>query len=848
MARDGKAAGHRGRIAAVGGSLALAVVALERTGALDGLERRWLDARFVHAPRRPAPLHEDLCFVDIDDGALDVGGRWPWSRGKLALALREVARAGPRTVVLDLLLSEPEEPLSDDQPSDGDDHLAAAVAAAPTALALDLGDEDARRLARGMRLGPRTARMATARRRLEHMAREAGSLPGLAEFVASMQPEGGAPGLHRRDVVLLELVHAQETSWRTLAPTLLEGPSVVSEFARAPIPPLAAAARAAGFVNFSADEDGALRRIEAARGVRGGRALQLGVAAAALHLGLPLSAVGADATTLRVGGAWLPLEEGRLWLDWPTPRPSDEAGAPAWLRLAPRWSLGRALDVARTARDLAEQERRRDELAAAIAADFGIAGEGGARLEAVREETRFRLADAADADGEPSADEERELEPFRRFADFERVLTRGAATLEAARAELAAALRGKLVFVGWTATGSASDFVPTPLSPRTPGVVAHAVAADMAMTGRALRFAPRWSAPLLALLAGAIATGVSRLPLSGSLAAVLALLSGHVAAAFLLFGSREYVLPLVAPVAAGALSWIGTTALQAALARRDQLRITRQFKARVAPELVDYLVDHPEALSRAGEPREVTAFFVDLAGFTTLSERLGAPGTVALLNRCMSAATEQLTAHGAYVNKYLGDGLMAFWSAFRPDPRQATHACRAALATQAALSAIADREQVSARIGIATGRVIVGDCGAPPQLHDYTAIGDAINLAARLESANKQFGTRILVDGPTREQADDPALRFQACGRVVVVGQTAPVDLFEVVAAGTPSARIELAGRAVAAFRAGRRAESAELFRRLESEFGPSRIAAVHLEALARAGPDFDGVLRLAAK
>jgi adenylate cyclase len=335
---------------------------------------------------------------------------------------------------------------------------------------------------------------------------------------------------------------------------------------------------------------------------------------------------------------------------------------------------------------------------------------------------------------------------------------------------------------------------------------------------------------------------------------VLLLLGGHVGVALLLFVDHGLVVPLVAPIAAGAAAWIGSTALQAALAQRDQRRITRQFKTRVAPELVDWLVEHPDALSMAGEPREVTAFFVDLAGFTSLAEELGAPKTVALLNRCMTAATDALTANGAYVNKYLGDGLMAFWSAFRPDPEQAAHACRAALAVQAALADVVEGARVTARIGIATGRVIVGDCGAPPRLHDYTAIGDAINLAARLESANKQFGTQILVDGRTREQAGDGSLRFRSCGRVAVVGQTTPVDLHELVAEdGPPDATdaveaIELTEAAVEAFRDGDLERSSELFLRLEAEAGPSKLAGVYLDAIARAPSGFDGVLRLQSK
>ncbi len=106
MAR-GKAAERR-EVIALGASLTLAAVAASFTALVDGWERRSIDLRFQLAPRAAAPLHRDIAFVDIDDGALGVGGRWPWPRERLALALREVARAGARTLALDLLLIEPE--------------------------------------------------------------------------------------------------------------------------------------------------------------------------------------------------------------------------------------------------------------------------------------------------------------------------------------------------------------------------------------------------------------------------------------------------------------------------------------------------------------------------------------------------------------------------------------------------------------------------------------------------------------------------------------------------------------------------------------------------------------------
>ncbi len=831
---------HGRAVATVGVALTLAVVAARALSLADRLERQSIDLRFAYAPRPAAPLHDAICFVDIDDGALEVGGRWPWPRDRLAAALREVARAGARTVALDLLLSEAERSGASDRTS-GDVALAEAVAAAPTVVSIDLGDDDARAHAR------RTSHLLELQQRLRALARERGTLPDLATTLAALRPADASVTLSRRDGELIATLHAQERAWTQLASHFLVDERDGPLFAKAPLVELAAAARGAGFVNFAPDDDGALRVVAALRDARGGQALQLGLAAALTHRGLAVDAVSVGPDEIVLGDVHLPLEEGKLWLVWPTTR--EPGDAPAWLRCAPRCSLGRALDLAEAEVDLARQGVRQREFAAAIGAELGIAAAGDAQLAAVADEARFRVEEAAAAAAqEPlTADEEALLQPFRDYLAFERVREQARGDIDRARAHLAAMLRDKLVFIGWTATGAASDFVPTPLSPRTPGVMAHAVAADMVLSARALHFAPDASGPLLTLAIGLLATLASLPPLWLATLLGSALMTAYCAISGWLFAHQSLVVPLAAPVVAGALAWIGGVAVQAALARRDQQRITRQFKARVAPELVDYLVENPDALSMAGEPRDVTCFFVDLAGFTSLSEKLGAQQTVALLNRCMRATTEALTRHGAYVNKYLGDGLMAFWSAFRPDPEQATHACQGALAAQAALATVIDPKQVAARMGIASGRVIVGDCGAPPLLHDYTAIGDAINLAARLESANKQFGTKILLDGVTRRAVKDMTLRFRPCGRVVVVGQTTPVDLFELAPPELTEAEIEATARAVEAFARGERSEAEALFRGLAARFGESKLARVYLDALAEPTA-LDGILHLHSK
>jgi adenylate cyclase len=197
---------------------------------------------------------------------------------------------------------------------------------------------------------------------------------------------------------------------------------------------------------------------------------------------------------------------------------------------------------------------------------------------------------------------------------------------------------------------------------------------------------------------------------------------------------------------------------------------------------------------------------------------------------------------------------MAFWSAFEVDPQQAAKACRSALNCQNAVATVnADPDfaripRIELRVGIATGRAVVGDCGAPPALNDYTVIGDTVNLAARLESANKQFGTRILVNGRTQALLDDENVLIRPIGRIIVAGQTQPVSVYELLPPETSAELIELTELAVAAFADARFEEALRHLAALEERFGSSRLIEIYRRTIANVGDVFDGVLHLQEK
>jgi adenylate cyclase len=197
------------------------------------------------------------------------------------------------------------------------------------------------------------------------------------------------------------------------------------------------------------------------------------------------------------------------------------------------------------------------------------------------------------------------------------------------------------------------------------------------------------------------------------------------------------------------------------------------------------LLEHPEKLHLGGERRRVTLFFSDLAGFTTISERLSPETVVGLLNDYLSSMTEIILDEEGTVDKFEGDAIMAFWGAPLDQPDQARRACRAALRQQEALAGLNRRfadlnlPPLSMRIGLHTGDAIVGNLGSA-QRFDYTVIGDTVNLASRLEGVNKFYGSHLMASEVT-VAACDGGVEFRELDLVAVKGKEQAIRVFEVL-------------------------------------------------------------------
>lgn len=377
---------------------------------------------------------------------------------------------------------------------------------------------------------------------------------------------------------------------------------------------------------------------------------------------------------------------------------------------------------------------------------------------------------------------------------------------------------GKTVLIGLSAVGL-HDIKASPLSGVVPGVEIHAAAVDSIVNGHAFRFPGRPAAwiyiALLALAAGIVLSALKKTAAQTAAVVVFLLLPAALSAGAF---SARYWLDFAAPEAAVLFTLVGAAVLNYAVEGRERRFLKGVFHHYLSPAVIDRILEDPGRLKLGGEEREITSFFSDIAGFTTISEALGPAGLVALLNEYLTEMTDLILDSGGTLDKYEGDAMIAFWNAPLDLPDHALRAARTALACQARLAEIGpDLEKkfgrrISARIGLNTGPAIVGNMGSARRF-DYTAIGDTINLAARLESAGKQYGLNLLAGEATVIKAGD-ALVVREIDLVRVVGKTKPVRIYELVGeagrvSGETLERLDRFARGLALFR-GRSFSDAE--------------------------------------
>lgn len=373
--------------------------------------------------------------------------------------------------------------------------------------------------------------------------------------------------------------------------------------------------------------------------------------------------------------------------------------------------------------------------------------------------------------------------------------------------------KGKIVVVGGIAAAT-GDSKATPLEQSVPGLVKQASTIDNLLNDQFIVAAPFWVSLLFAFLVAMLSVAlvlVVRNTFVDIGWPVLLYVGFFTITGSFLVATRIHVLSAL-PGLAGTVASILATTWERLFARKERERMKELFQNYMESDLVELMVEQKQLPNLEGENLNVTAFFSDIKGFSTFSEKLKEEPRqlMRILNRYLSVVTPQLTGEGACIDKYIGDAVVALFGAPIAHQDHALRACRGALAVQKAIGELREEfrkeglPDVYTRVGLNTGTMMVGNIGSA-QLLDYTAIGDEMNLAARLEGANKNYGTLIMM-GPGTWAAVKDQVEARELDHIRVAGKSNAATVYELLAMkGELSAEkrkvVDLYGQALLAYR-----------------------------------------------
>lgn len=423
------------------------------------------------------------------------------------------------------------------------------------------------------------------------------------------------------------------------------------------------------------------------------------------------------------------------------------------------------------------------------------------------------------------------------------------------------ALQETLVFVGATEMGI-YDMRVTPLDPILPGVEIHATAASNILQER---FLIRDSRVIILELVFIFLFPLLLIALLSLVKRTLMALTGfsliigvYASINYLLFAHSALNIGVLFPLISTALTYLGAEAYRNLVEERQGRFLKKAFSSYVAPTLVGEIIKNPQMLKLGGERREITVLFSDIRGFTTISERLTPEALVSLLNQYLGPMTDIILTHRGTLDKYIGDAIMAIYNAPLPVEGHPLLACQSALAMLKRLQVLnkgfkeAGLPELEIGIGIHTGDVIVGNMGTDIRF-SYTAIGDTVNLASRLEGMNKLYETHIIVSESTLRHLKEASPRRNGSGEmhvreldlIRVKGKETPVTIYE-LAMVLDKGLVQDFEEALRCYRQRQFRDAQAIFQHLTAQYGdaPSGVFAQRCaEFIERPpDPDWDGV------
>ncbi|HAE23537.1 MAG TPA: hypothetical protein DCG47_14650 [Spirochaetaceae bacterium] len=423
-------------------------------------------------------------------------------------------------------------------------------------------------------------------------------------------------------------------------------------------------------------------------------------------------------------------------------------------------------------------------------------------------------------------------------------------------------LYDSVAVIGLTATGT-QDIGVTPLSSAYWMVGSYPTIINTLARGRFLRDLPKPAEyALIALLAVAIVLSIRRLPAKPSIALIVIAVLGVNAAIILAF-FQSYI--IVGQFSLNlALVFPSTLVMLGKFAGEEENRqfIQGAFSKYLAQDVIDQILANPDSLRLGGQSCEITTFFSDVAGFSSISEKLSAEDLVQLLNEYLSEMSDIIMHNRGTVDKYEGDAIMAFWGAPLSYPEHPYNACLSAVQMQARLEELRaawraqGRDELKVRIGLNTGKAVAGNMGSHTRMN-YTVMGDSVNLASRLEGANKFYGSYTMASEYTWQATKDD-FRYRELDIIRVVGKAEPIRVFELIGlkGGLSDAREAVLASfdsGLALYRQRRWKEALNAFTaalRVDMADGPSRVYYARCRKFLSSPPaaDWDGVSSLSSK
>ncbi len=343
------------------------------------------------------------------------------------------------------------------------------------------------------------------------------------------------------------------------------------------------------------------------------------------------------------------------------------------------------------------------------------------------------------------------------------------------------AMGNQILMVGAYAKGMAADEKPTPYGLMY-GIEVHANALNTILMDNFIHRAPVWLDLLVLLLVVAlVALLSSRFSTVISFFVTIVILLGFFFGLNGLFDWKGLLLNFSMPAISMLITFVGIVVYRAMTEERDKKKMRETFGKYVSPLLVDQLADNPPELG--GIDKELTVFFSDIRGFTSISENMTPQELINHLNEYLTAMTDILLDYGGTLDKYMGDAIMGFWGAPLPQPDHALLACKCALKQMEKLHELnktwPEAKRLDIGIGLNTGKMTVGNMGSPLRL-SYTLAGDNVNLGSRLEGTNKAYGTNIIISEYTYGLVRDKVIAREL-DNIRVKGKNKPVLIYELI-------------------------------------------------------------------